>query len=141
MARTWNSNAITSDRTPHSARLIPGSLEYWEVSYLPGIPLEYADARMAMTIAEDPCLGDENLPLSKWDPQDLGTWVRQGLWADILGLDIDAVRESASRPPAWTAGGEGYCKQEHGHFLEQRRQPQREAAESAAERDDPEAGS
>ena len=51
MALTWNNNIITSDRTLHSARLIPGSLEYWEVSYLPGIPMQCDDAYMAMTIA------------------------------------------------------------------------------------------
>ena len=123
MALTWNNNIITSDRTPHSARLIPGSLEYWEVSYLPGIPMEYDDAYMAMTIAEKQCPGDEDLALSHWDPQDIRTWVRQGLWADILDLDIDEVRESASRPPAWTDGGKDYCEHDREHFPGQRHQP------------------
>lgn len=99
MALTRNNNAITSDRTPHSARLMPGRLEYWEVSYLPGICLEYDDAYMAMTIAEKPCLEDQDVALSAWDPQNIATWVRQGLWADILDLDIDEVRESTSRRP------------------------------------------
>lgn len=64
-------------------------------------------------------------------PKTSGTWVRQGLWADILYLDIDEVLESVSRPPAWTAGEKGYYE----HFPEQR-----EAAETTAEHDDPEAG-
>jgi hypothetical protein len=58
-------NAITSDRTPHSARLIPGSLQYWEVSYLPGIRMEYDDACMAMTIADKPCLGTASITNSE----------------------------------------------------------------------------
>ena len=127
MALTWDNNTITSDRTSHSARRIDGSPEYWEVSYLPGVQVEYEDAYMAMTIAENPYPGDRNLAVSDWDTQDIGDWVRQELWADILGLDIEDVRRRVSHSSAWTTG-------------ERRQQPQREAAETDPGRDDPEAG-
>jgi hypothetical protein len=140
VALTWNKDTITSDRTPHSARPIDGSLDYWEVSYLPGMRMEYDDAYMAMTIADRPCLGDKDLTLSDWDSRDIGTWVRQGLWADILGLDIDEVRESVSRPPAWDAGDKGCYEHHLEHLPEQRQQSRQEAVKAAIERDDPEAG-
>lgn len=92
---------------------------------------------MAMTVAEKPCPWGQRSCPQRPGSQDIRTWVRQGLWADILDLDIDEVRERASRPPAWTAGEKGYYGHDREHFPEQRRQPQREAA---AERDDPEAG-
>jgi hypothetical protein len=104
MALTWNNNTMTSDRTPHSARSVDGSSKYWGVSYLPGIWVEYDDACMAITITENPHPGDRNLPVSDWNPQDIGHWVDQELWADILGLDIEDVRRRVSHSPLWAAG-------------------------------------
>jgi len=132
VALTRRGNAITSDRTPHSARLVNGSLHYWEVSYLPGRRMDYYDARTAMTVAD--LAGPEHTH------PELRAWVRREALADGLGLGAVDVVEHLACAPAWAAGEKGAYEHDREYFPQKRRQPRRKAAESAAERDDPEAG-
>jgi hypothetical protein len=127
MALTRDNGTITSDRTPHSARLIDGSRDHWKVSYLPGLSMDYDEACTALEIAERPFPGDSSAPLRDWDRQDIRAWIRQELWAQYLDVDIDDVRRRVSHQPAWTAG-------------DRWQQPRRQAEEAAAERDELEAG-
>jgi hypothetical protein len=78
---------ITSDRTPHSARLVNGSLHYWEVSYLPGRRMDYENARTAIAIADR--AGPEHTH------DELRTWVHREIWADSLGLTAHRLQLKA----------------------------------------------
>jgi hypothetical protein len=121
-------NAISSDRTPHSARLVNGSLYYWEVSYLPGRRMDYYDAHTAMTIAD--MAGPEHTH------DELRAWVRREIWADRIGLNAVDVLDHVACPPAWAAGEKGAYEHDREYFP---RQPRRKPSEPA-ERDEPEAG-
>jgi hypothetical protein len=45
-------DAITSNRTSHTARLLPGDQALWEVSWLPGQAMNRNHAVAAMTLAD-----------------------------------------------------------------------------------------
>ena len=49
---TINDTMMTSDQTAHTARQAPGSQHLWEVSWLPGRPLDRNSAITAMTLAD-----------------------------------------------------------------------------------------
>ena len=52
MALTINDTTMPSDQSAHTARQAPGSQHQWEVSWLPGRPLDRNTAITAMTLAE-----------------------------------------------------------------------------------------
>ena len=45
-------NGITGNRTAHTARLLPGDQDLWEVSWLPGQPMDGGHALTAMALAD-----------------------------------------------------------------------------------------
>lgn len=53
MALTILDDTMTTDRSPHSARLAPGERHVWEVSWLPGRRLNRNGAITAMTFADE----------------------------------------------------------------------------------------
>ena len=52
MTLTINDTTMTSDQTPHTARLAPGRQYEWEVSWLPGQVLDRNTAITAMILAD-----------------------------------------------------------------------------------------
>jgi hypothetical protein len=110
MALTINDRHMTSDRTPHAARLAPGGEHQWEVSWLPGRRLTRNEAITALVLAETTSTAADTSELDRMRPFIQG-------WAGELGLTASqAVTQIAVRP-AWTV-----------------------TAEPAPERADPEAG-
>jgi len=98
MALTINDRTMTSDRTPHAARLAPGGQHAWEVSWLPGRRLTRNQAITALTLAEahSPAgARDQNLPQSHI----------QG-WAAELGITAGQAATRITAPPAWAATAE-----------------------------------
>jgi hypothetical protein len=90
MTVTINDTTMTSDQTAHTARLAPGSQHRWEVSWLPGRPLDRNSAITAMTLAGH--AGEHGLD----ERHRLWPFI-QG-WAAELGLTgADAINR-ASRP-------------------------------------------
>ena len=96
---------MTSDHTPHTARQAPGRQHEWEVSWLPGQPLDRNTAITAMILADTSAERDLHEGHRLW-PHIQG-------WAEELGLtapdaitrvaeppsDIDRQQEQASRQP------------------------------------------
>jgi hypothetical protein len=98
MALNINDRDMTSDRTPHAARLAPGQEHQWEVSWLPGRRMTRNEAVTAMTLAEA-CR-----PAGTSEPNRLRPHI-QG-WAAEPGLTAgQAVTQVAARP-AWTVTAE-----------------------------------
>jgi hypothetical protein len=52
VALTINDTTMTSDQTVHTARQAPGRRHEWEVSWLPGQPLDRNIAITAMILAD-----------------------------------------------------------------------------------------
>ena len=52
MTLNINDDNITSTRTGHSARLLPGDQAQWEVSWLPGQSMDRTHAAAAMALAD-----------------------------------------------------------------------------------------
>jgi hypothetical protein len=102
MTLTINDTTMTSDQTPHTARLAPGCQHIWQVSWLPGEVLDRNSAITAMILADTASehdLGEEH-PL----------WPFIENWAAELGLtgpdaiaqpprDPDPQQERASGQP------------------------------------------
>ena len=95
MALTIFDDSMSSDRTPHSARLMTGRAHLWEVSWLPGQRLDRNGAITAMVLADLTGPGD----LHPDDHQ----WVFVEGWADELGLRAGEAVERISQPSAWAA--------------------------------------
>jgi hypothetical protein len=90
MTLTITGTTMTSDQTAHTARLVPGSPHLWEVSWLPGRPLDRNTAITAMTLAgqaSEPDL-DERHRL----------WPFIENWAAELGLTGPDAISRACRP-------------------------------------------
>jgi hypothetical protein len=92
MALTILDDLMSSDRTTHAARAIPG--QGWEVSWLPGRRLDRNSAITAMVLAD--ILGPADL-----HPADR-LWVPIEGWAQELGLDVPEMLARTARPPAWS---------------------------------------
>jgi hypothetical protein len=60
MALTIGDDGISSDRTRHTARLTPDGDQLWEVSWLPGRPLDRNSAITAMVLADVTAHSDVN---------------------------------------------------------------------------------
>jgi hypothetical protein len=95
MALTILDDSMSSDRTTHRARLMPGRTHLWEVSWLPGHRLDRNGAITAMVLADLTGPGD----LRPGDRQ----WTFAEGWADELGLRADDAVERISQPSAWAA--------------------------------------
>jgi hypothetical protein len=92
MALTILDDSMSSDRTTHRARLMPGRAHLWEVSWLPGQRLDRNGAITAMVLADLAGPGD----LRPGDRQ----WTFAEGWADELGLHADEAVKLISQPSA-----------------------------------------
>jgi hypothetical protein len=100
MTLRFTSDAITGDRTPHTARRAPGLEDIWHVSWLPGKPLTRTSAITAMALAEAngtraPQPGDRY-------------WPHIEGWAAELGLTAPEALAQISQPT-------GRISAEHDH--------------------------
>jgi hypothetical protein len=94
MSVTINDATMTSDSTPHAARLAPGEEHQWEVSWLPGRRVTRNEAITAMVLA-DACSPAGTRERDRMRPFIQG-------WAGELRLTAgQAVTPTAVRP-AWT---------------------------------------
>ena len=92
MALTIGYDGITSDRTAHTARPVPGHRHAWVVSWLPGQHLDRNSAITAMVIADASGPGGMNRGHRLW-PHIEG-------WAAELGLTAPtALAAIAAEPP------------------------------------------
>lgn len=92
MTLTILNDSMSSDRTAHTARAVPG--KGWEVSWLAGRYVDRNGAITAMVIADT--LGPADL--HPGDP----LWVHIGGWAEELGLDVQAALARTASPPGWS---------------------------------------
>jgi len=93
MTLTILDDTMSSDRTPHSARALPGPDRFWEVSWLPGRRLDRNSAITAMVLADT--AGSENLHAGH------RLWPHIAGWAAELGLTAPDVTARTCSPPAW----------------------------------------
>jgi hypothetical protein len=91
MALRFTYDAITGDRTPHTARRTPGHEDTWEVSWLPGQSLDRTRAVTAMALAET---NGARTP----QPADR-YWPHLETWAASLGLTARDAFARISQPP------------------------------------------
>ncbi len=92
MALTSYDDSMSSDRTGHTARLVPGTQHVWEVSWLPGHHLDRNSAITAMVIADASGPGGLDRGHRLW-PHIEG-------WAAELGLTAPtALAAVAAEPP------------------------------------------
>ncbi|TVY99993.1 hypothetical protein EAS64_38555 [Trebonia kvetii] len=95
MPVTISDRTMTSDRSPHAARLAPGTQDHWEVSWLPGRRLTRNEAITAMTLAETCSTTAAPDPDRQWP-------FIEG-WAAELGITTGHAITRISAVPAWTA--------------------------------------
>jgi hypothetical protein len=82
-----------SDRSRHTARLVPGKQYSWEVSWLPGRHLNRNEAITAMVLADTTAYGDVQPGHRSW-PHIEG-------WADELGMTGSQALDRVAGPPRW----------------------------------------
>lgn len=92
MALTILDDNMSSDRTPHTARLVPGEGHVWEVSWLPGRHLDRNSTITAMMLADVTGPGGMHAGHRLW-PHVEG-------WAAELGLTAPGALTAMSSPPA-----------------------------------------
>ena len=102
MTLTINDTTMTSDQAAHTARLAPGSLHLWEVSWLPGQALDRNSAITAMTLADLASERDLNEQHRLWP------FIQN--WAAELGLTASDAINRISRPDS--------LRQQHGRESE-----------------------
>ena len=95
MTLTINDTTITSDRTPHAARLASGEQRHWEVSWLPGRRVTRNEAITAMTLAEASNPAEARDRNRRW-PHIRG-------WAAELGITADQAVTRIAALPGWAA--------------------------------------
>jgi hypothetical protein len=91
MTLTINDTTMTSDQTPHTARLAPGCQHLWQASWLPGEVLDRNSATTAMILADTAAKGDLHEGHRLW-PHIEG-------WAAELGLTAPDAIAQVSQPP------------------------------------------
>jgi hypothetical protein len=91
MGLTIGDDSISSDRSRHTARLAPGEEQWWEVSWLPGRPMDRNSAITAMVLADVTAYGDVNARHR--------LWIHVEGWAAELGLTAPDVLTRVSSPP------------------------------------------
>jgi hypothetical protein len=97
MALTILDEAMSSDRSAHTARAVPGTRHRWEVSWLPGRHLDRNSAITAMMLADTVGPGDVRAGHRLW-PHVEG-------WAAELGLTGPDVLAQAGDPPGRDGAG------------------------------------
>jgi hypothetical protein len=93
MTLTIGDDTMSSNRSCHAARLIPGEQHVWEVSWLPGQQLERNEAVTAMVLADTTANGDVHPRHRAW-PYIEG-------WASDLGLTGSQALALTAGPPRW----------------------------------------
>ena len=86
-------DSMSSDRTPHTARLAPGDQHVWEVSWLPGRRLDRNEAVTAMVLADTTANGDVH--------QRHRAWPHIENWAGKLGMTGSQALGRVAGPPRW----------------------------------------
>jgi hypothetical protein len=89
---TITDTAMNSDQTAHTARQAPGCQHEWEVSWLPGQPLDRNTAITAMVLADIAAERDLHEGHRLW-PHIQG-------WAEELGLTARDAITRVSQPPS-----------------------------------------
>ena len=97
MALTLLDDTMTSDRSPHTARLAPGEEHVWEVSWLPGRCLSRNGAITAMVLADVAGPGGMHAGHR--------LWTHLESWAAELGLTGPGVLAQTATPPGWADAG------------------------------------
>jgi hypothetical protein len=92
MPLTITPDAITGDRTRHTARPAPGHRGAWEVSWLPGRLVDRTSAITAMALAEVAGSG----PVQPGDR----LWPHIESWATVIGLTAPDALARISQPSA-----------------------------------------
>ena len=90
MTLTITDDAMTSDRTPHTARPAPGRRRAWQVSWLPGRRMDRNTAITAMILADTAASSDIH-PGHR-------LWAHIQGWAEELGLTAPDAIARASEP-------------------------------------------
>ena len=122
MTLTINDDTMTSDQTPHTARLAPGCQHLWQASWLPGEVLDRNSATTAMLLADTAAKGDLHQGHRLW-PHIQG-------WAAELGLTGPDAIAQVSQPPRDLAPQDERASGQLAPPEEQtRRLPDREAAD------------
>lgn len=93
MALTIGDDSMTSDRSAHAGRLVPGARYTWEVSWLPGRHLNRSEAVTAMTIADMTANGDIR--------PGHGAWPHIENWAAELRMTGPEALDRVAAPPQW----------------------------------------
>ena len=91
MALTIGDDSMSSDRTTHTARLMPGKNPWWEVSWLPARRLDRNSAITAMVLADVTAHGDVTTGHR--------LWIFVEGWAAELGLTAPDVLSHTASPP------------------------------------------
>jgi hypothetical protein len=93
MTVTILDDTMSSDRTPHTARRAAADPHSWEVSWLPGRPLDYNSAITAMTLAD----------LAASDHIHAGhrLFPHVESWAAELTLTAPQALTQIASPPTW----------------------------------------
>jgi hypothetical protein len=86
-------DSMSSDRSPHTARLAPGEQHAWEVSWLPGRRLNRNEAVTAMELADTTVNGHVHPGHQAW-PHIQG-------WAAHLGMTGSQALDRVAGPPRW----------------------------------------
>jgi hypothetical protein len=97
MTVTILDDSMSSDRTPHAARLAPGDRRSWEVSWLPGWRMDRNSAVTAMMLADVTGPGEIDAGHRLW-PHVSG-------WAAELALTVPEVLTQMANPPTWANVG------------------------------------
>jgi hypothetical protein len=97
MTVTILDDSMSSDRTPHTARLSAGDRRSWEVSWLPGRRMNRNSAITAMMLADVTGYGDIDARHRLW-PHISG-------WAAELALTAPEALTQMANPPTWANVG------------------------------------
>ena len=97
MTVTILDDSMSSDRTPHTARLATGDRHSWEVSWLPGRQMNRNSAITAMMLADLTGPGDIDAGHRLW-PHVSG-------WGAELALTVPDALTQMADPPRWANVG------------------------------------
>ena len=97
MTVTILDDSMSSDRTPHTARLTPTDWRAWEVSWLPGRRVDRNSAITAMALAD----------LAASDDMHAGhrLWPHISAWAGELELTAPEALTRLADAPRWADAG------------------------------------
>ena len=95
MALTILDDTMSSDRTPHTARLTPDDWRAWEVSWLPGRRIDRNSAITAMALA-DVAASDDIHAEHRW-------WPVVSAWAEELELTAPEALTHLANAPLWVS--------------------------------------